>query len=99
MAPEYTMRGIVSMKNDIFAFGAILLETVSRSMCRSKPRGDCGLLHVYKWVSVCYAVAYMHLYIYTAKATVYMCISFFFEVNTYFLIITWFQALLVVLYI
>ena len=54
MAPEYAMHGIVSMKNDVFAFGVILLETVSRSMCRSKPPE--GPQHVYEWVSV-YAVA------------------------------------------
>jgi len=37
MAPEYAMYGIVSMKNDVFAFGVILLEIVGLSMCRSKP--------------------------------------------------------------
>ncbi|XP_039777950.1 cysteine-rich receptor-like protein kinase 10 isoform X3 [Panicum virgatum] len=37
MAPEYAMHGIVSMKNDVFAFGVILLEIVGLSMCRSKP--------------------------------------------------------------
>ncbi|KAG2559218.1 hypothetical protein PVAP13_8NG304020 [Panicum virgatum] len=60
--PEYTMRGTVSMKNDIFAFGVILLETVSCSMCRSKPPEHHH--PTYEWVSV-YAVAC----IYTAKVT------------------------------
>ena len=62
MAREYKMNGIVSMKIDVFAFGVILLETVSRSMCRSKPPE--GPQHVYEWVSV-YAVACID----TAKVT------------------------------
>ena len=56
------MNGIVSMKIDVFAFGVILLETVSRSMCRSKPPE--GHHHTYEWVSV-YAVACID----TAKVT------------------------------
>ncbi|KAG2559184.1 hypothetical protein PVAP13_8NG295888 [Panicum virgatum] len=47
MAREYMMNGIVSMKIDVFAFGVILLETVSRSMCRSKPPE--GHHHTYEW--------------------------------------------------
>ncbi|RCV39463.1 hypothetical protein SETIT_8G226800v2 [Setaria italica] len=35
-APEYIEAGILSTKNDVYAFGITLLETVS-SMCRSKP--------------------------------------------------------------
>ena len=62
MAPEYMVNGIVSMKIDVFAFGVILLETVSRSMCRSKPPE--GHHHTYEWVSV-YAVACID----TAKVT------------------------------
>lgn len=56
------MRGIVSMKNDIYAFGVILLETVSRNMSRPKPPE--GPLDVFEWVSV-YAVAC----IYTTEVT------------------------------
>ena len=55
MAREYKMNGIVSMKIDVFAFGVILLETVSRSMCRSKPPNKHHHAK-YEWVSV-YAVA------------------------------------------
>ena len=69
MAPEYMVNGIVSMKIDVFAFGVILLETVSRSMCRSKPPE--GPQHVYEWVSV-YAVAC----IYTSKVTMLLLLFF-----------------------
>jgi len=55
MAPEYAMHGIVSMKNDVFAFGVILLEIVGLSMCRSKPPNKHHHAK-YEWVSV-YAVA------------------------------------------
>ncbi|CAL4978883.1 unnamed protein product [Urochloa decumbens] len=45
-APEHIAEGIVSTKNDVYAFGITLLETVS-SMCKSKqPR---GLVHGRDW--------------------------------------------------
>jgi serine/threonine protein kinase len=53
VAPEYFLKGIVSMKIDVFSFGVTLLETVTRSMCRHP---------MFELVSV-YAVAcIMHLY-------------------------------------
>ena len=48
MAPEYILHAIISVKKDVFAFGAILLQTLS-AMSRSEQRNH---LFLYEWVSI-----------------------------------------------
>lgn len=50
MAPEYMLDGIVSVKKDVYGFGAILLQTLSGILCGSK-----RLLgpYFFEWVSIC----------------------------------------------
>lgn len=45
MAPEYVWRGSVSPKIDIFSFGVLVLEIVTkRSNCSSEDHGTVNLL-------------------------------------------------------
>ncbi|CAD6252783.1 unnamed protein product [Miscanthus lutarioriparius] len=45
MAPEYILHAIISVKKDVFAFGAILLQTLSAMSRSEQPNG----LFLYEW--------------------------------------------------
>jgi serine/threonine protein kinase len=53
MSPEYALKGLFSIKSDVFSFGVILLEIVSGKKNAEFYQSDC--LHLIGYVSILFA--------------------------------------------
>ncbi|GLT32062.1 hypothetical protein SLA2020_067560 [Shorea laevis] len=42
IAPEYALRGLISIKSDVYSFGILMLEIISGKKNRGFSASDCG---------------------------------------------------------